>query len=199
MTTLDRIRLVKMSRWSFVELVPPVERVSPMANADPGQAKVPDAPFLARAQPLIVVDDSHTMLMVMTQFLTRAGFTEVEYVSSATQALARLHERRFRLVMSDIEMPVHSGIDLLRTLRTRPATRDLPVLLVTASMDHRHIGKAKAEKASGFLLKPFTDGAMRHAIAEATAATGTERKPETGAAGDRNYRVSRYFDRTGQR
>lgn len=167
-----------------------------MAIADPGQAKVTDTQFVARAQPLIVVDDSHTMLMVMTQFLTRAGFTDVEYVSSATQALARVHERRFRLVLTDIEMPVHSGIDLLRTLRARPATKDLPVLLVTASMDHRHIGKAKAERASGFLLKPFSDSAMRHAIAEATSGTGIERRQETVAAAEgRSYRASRFIVR----
>lgn len=165
-----------------------------MAIADPAHGMVPDAQFLARCQPLVVVDDSHTMLMVMSNFLTRAGFTDVEYVSSAGQALARVHERRFRLVLTDIEMPVHSGLDLLRTLRTRPSTKDIPVLLVTASMDHRHVGRAKAEGASGFLLKPFSDSGMRHAIEEATSGMALDRNRAAAAGnGERTYRVSRYY------
>ena len=133
-------------------------------------------------QPTLIVDDSHTMLMIMARLMGTIGFHDVEYVMSAAHALERLNSRKFCLVIADVEMPVHGGLDLVRAMRAASATRSIPVLLVTASMDHSHIGRAKAEGIDGYLLKPFTAKALHHAVTDAIGPVRVHDRPSAAVS-----------------
>lgn len=151
-------------------------------------------PLTVPSQPALIVDDSHTMLMIMARLMGKIGFHDVEYVQTAAHALERLNNRKFCLVIADVEMPGHGGLDLVRAMRAATATRKVPVLLVTASLDQSHISRAKAEGVDGYLLKPFTAQALHHAVTDAIGPVRVyERPSDAGAAAPvkpRNVRVT---------
>ncbi len=81
---------------------------------------------------ILVVDDSLTVREVQRKLLSEQGY-QVKLAENGRQAAQLLEERRFDLVISDIDMPEWTGLQLLDWLRQQPALTRLPVLL----MSHR--------------------------------------------------------------
>ncbi|BCJ46919.1 response regulator [Actinoplanes ianthinogenes] len=102
---------------------------------------------------LVVADDHDDIRMIMARVLRRAGYTVVEAADGA-EALRAVREQSPAAVVSDIDMPVMSGIDLCRELRADPATRDLPVILVSGSLLPGDERPAQAQ-ATAVITKPF--------------------------------------------
>lgn len=105
-------------------------------------------------EPLIlVVDDEQPIRKLLMRFLSRRGYL-VEGAEDGVQALKLMEARRPALVITDINMPLMNGIELISRLRTAEATRLLPVVLLTAT---KGLGDAEYQTSSGadaFLLKP---------------------------------------------
>jgi len=77
---------------------------------------------------VLIAEDDETLLRAYGRVLRAAGFS-VDEVVDAASALDRLRRERFDVVVSDIDMPAMSGLDLLRTIRTTDL--DLPFVLIT--------------------------------------------------------------------
>lgn len=71
------------------------------------------------------------------------------------QALALLGTRKFDLVISDWNMPVMSGIELLKAVREDPFTEKVPFLMVTGEATEENIAEAAAHGVSDYIVKPF--------------------------------------------
>ncbi|MGE0434219.1 MAG: response regulator [Planctomycetota bacterium] len=95
-------------------------QVAAMTTAD-----APPAPPL-----VLVVDDSLTSRMVEQSILQTAGY-EVDLAENGEQALQRMAQRRYDLVLCDIEMPGINGFELVRLVRAESRFDDLPIVLVT--------------------------------------------------------------------
>jgi two-component system cell cycle response regulator len=80
---------------------------------------------------VLVVDDSDTARTVLTRTLERAGFTVTAASDGAEGALAALRERP-AVVVTDLDMPVMDGHQLLRLLKSDPATAATPVVILTS-------------------------------------------------------------------
>ncbi len=107
---------------------------------------------------IVVAEDDEDLRELTTRVLRRAGHTVVATADGA-QALAAVAAHGPDAVVSDIDMPAMSGVDLCRALRADPATGRLPVLLVSGSLvagDERPV----AAQATAFLRKPFTPRAL---------------------------------------
>jgi DNA-binding response OmpR family regulator len=103
---------------------------------------------------LIVVDDSRTALSVMGKRLTAMGY-QIVTADSGNEALVQTHARHFDLMILDLTMPAMSGLAVLAELRTSLATRDLPVLMVTARSDSAAAIAALEAGADDHVVKPF--------------------------------------------
>ena len=86
----------------------------------------------ASAPRFLVVDDFSTMRRIVRGLLKEIGFDDVEEAEDGVAALAKLKSQPFDFVICDIGMPIMSGIDLLRMVRTDAALRHIPMLMVTA-------------------------------------------------------------------
>jgi two-component system sensor kinase FixL len=84
----------------------------------------------AQGQRVLLINDSNFQLESLRRFLTRNGFL-VETASEGRLALEMVHRNAPDLVISDVVMPGIDGVELCRTLKTEPATSDIPVLLLT--------------------------------------------------------------------
>lgn len=101
----------------------------------------------------LIVDDEGPIQLLLSRYLETDGHQCVT-ASSAEEAQELLKGNEFHLVLSDINMPGISGIDLLKEIKTDYP--DIAVLMVTAVDDRKLAGHALELGAYGYLIKPFT-------------------------------------------
>jgi len=94
-----------------------------------------------------VVDDEPDLLFMLRRILTRAGH-EITQADNGAVALASVRQSPPDLVVTDIMMPVMNGVELIRALRSDPATAAIPVLSVSGDS---HL----AVDADAVLAKPY--------------------------------------------
>jgi PAS domain S-box-containing protein len=104
--------------------------------------------------PVLVVDDDTVSRHVLIQALANADLPHVA-VGSGTEALAQIERVTPSIVLLDLVMPAPDGYQILRILRARPETRDLPVVVLTAVEAEEEIAKAFEAGADDFVRKPF--------------------------------------------
>ncbi|MBY0578173.1 MAG: chemotaxis response regulator CheY [Burkholderiales bacterium] len=105
---------------------------------------------------ILVVDDFSTMRRIIRNLLKELGFPNVTEAEDGVDALKKLQGGNFEFVVSDWNMPNMSGIDLLRSIRSTPTLKHLPVLMVTAEAKKENIIEAAKAGANGYIVKPFT-------------------------------------------
>ncbi|MEU4238983.1 response regulator [Actinoplanes sp. NPDC026619] len=102
---------------------------------------------------LVLAEDDGDIRMIAARILSRAGYTVIEAADGA-EALQAVREHGPAAVVSDIDMPVMSGVELCRAIRSDPATMDLPVIFVSGSLTPGDERPAAAQ-ATAILSKPF--------------------------------------------
>ncbi len=117
----------------------------------------------------LVVDDFSTMRRIVRNLLKEIGFANVEEAEDGAVALAKLRNGSFDVVVSDLNMPNMNGFELLRNIRSDPALKALPVLLVTAEAKKEDIVTAAQVGASGYIVKPFTKAVLEQKLAKIVA------------------------------
>ena len=111
----------------------------------------------------LVVDDLAPMRKVTTGQLHLIGANTILTASNGMEALQLLRSRRVDIILSDWNMPVMSGLDLLRAVRSEPKLSTLPFIMITAETERVRIEEAIEAGVTSLLLKPYTgtDFAMR--------------------------------------
>ena len=103
----------------------------------------------------LVVDDLALMRSVIVNHLLAMGCEKVQIASDGVDALNVLRSSKIDVVLADWNMPVMSGLDLLRAVRANSKLAHLPFLMITAEVEHQHIKDAIAAGVSALLVKPF--------------------------------------------
>ncbi len=109
---------------------------------------------------VLVVDDMSTMRRIVKNVLKQIGYKDLHEAEDGQKGLQKLKEGGFGLVVSDWNMPVMSGIELLRAIRADPDLKHLPVLMVTAEAQKENIIEAVQAGVSNYVVKPFTADAL---------------------------------------
>jgi two-component system chemotaxis response regulator CheY len=104
----------------------------------------------------LVVDDFSTMRRIVRNLLKELGYSNVDEAEDGQMALTKLKNEQFDFVISDWNMPVMNGLDMLKSIRAEPSLAKLPVLMVTAEAKKENIIAAAQAGASGYVVKPFT-------------------------------------------
>ena len=116
---------------------------------------------------ILIVDDSATTRSVIKRTISMANVPAVLHEAADGQAgLDVLASRQIDLVLADLHMPRMGGIEMIRRLRSNPATCSTPVLVITAESSNRQLEELKRECACGYLRKPFTPESIRDAITD---------------------------------
>ncbi len=101
---------------------------------------------------VLVVDDDPTIRQLCAEVLSDEGYA-VDTASNGQEALVRLERNGIKVVLIDIMMPVMDGMQLCRILRSREATRNLPIIVMSAATNLAN--KATEALANSVLVKPF--------------------------------------------
>src|SRR5258708_521164 len=104
--------------------------------------------------PVLVVDDDTVSRRVLIQALAQADMPHVA-VGSGAEALEQAQRVAPSVVLLGLMMPPPDGYEVLRALRARPETRDVPVLVLTALAAEEEITRAFEPGADDFVRKPF--------------------------------------------
>lgn len=110
---------------------------------------------------VLVVDDMSTMRRILKNVLKQIGFSNLVEAENGQDALNKLKVGDIGLIVSDWNMPVMQGIELLRTVRADAEMKHLPFLMVTAEGQKENIIEAVQAGVSNYVVKPFTAEALQ--------------------------------------
>jgi DNA-binding response OmpR family regulator len=102
---------------------------------------------------ILICEDNQLALKAISVVLVREGFEPVT-VLDGNLAIDMLRKTDFDLVIVDIHLPYHSGLEVIRFLRTE-LKKQTPVLIVSAFSDPQIQRQAGEMKVSGYITKPF--------------------------------------------
>lgn len=103
---------------------------------------------------ILIVDDNHNNLDVLSETLTKAGF-QVAVAVDGENALEQIQYYKPELILLDVMMPGMDGYQTCRRIKTNPDTFDIPVIFMTALSDTEHKVKGFALGAVDYITKPF--------------------------------------------
>lgn len=111
----------------------------------------------------LVVDDSPTMRRIVVNSLKRIGYSEIVEAGNGEEGLEVL-DPSVEFVITDWNMPVMGGLDMVRAIRSSPDTASLPILMVTTRSVRDDIVQAAQAGVNNYVVKPFTPQVLKEKI-----------------------------------
>ncbi|MBK7104457.1 MAG: response regulator [Ignavibacteriae bacterium] len=113
----------------------------------------------------LVVDDSVTMRRIVVNTLKSIGYSQYAEAEHGKDALDKLEaDANINFVITDWNMPVMSGLELTKAIRSNSKTQTLPILMVTTRGVKEDIVQALQAKVSNYVVKPFTPQILKDKI-----------------------------------
>jgi two-component system chemotaxis response regulator CheY len=122
------------------------------------------------SMPVLVVDDYKTVVRILRHLLQQAGFAHIDEATDGEEALNKMKERKYGLVISDWHMAPVNGLELLGKARADEALKDTPFILVSAEAAPENVAAARNAGAAGYVVKPFDSQTLKARIEAAFAA-----------------------------
>jgi len=102
---------------------------------------------------ILVVDDFSTMRRIVRGILRQLGFENIVEAENGAEAV---QDGGIDFVVSDWNMPVMNGLDLLKNIRAEESIKNTPLLMVTAEALKENVVMAISAGANNYVVKPFT-------------------------------------------
>ncbi|GGG37274.1 chemotaxis response regulator CheY [Chelatococcus composti] len=116
------------------------------------------------SMPILVVDDYKTMVRIIRNLLKQLGFQDVDEASDGTEALAKMRQREYGLVISDWNMEPMTGYELLKQVRADEKLAHTPFIMVTAEAKSENVVAAKKAGVNNYIIKPFNAQTLKGKI-----------------------------------
>ena len=119
-----------------------------------------------KAMNVLVVDDYQTMIRIIKNLLKQIGFTNVDEAASGEEALSRIRNKTYGLIISDWNMEPMTGLDLLQQVRgSEEYYSDVPFIMVTAESKTENVIAARKAGVNNYIVKPFNAETLKTKIA----------------------------------
>jgi len=113
----------------------------------------------------LIVDDSVTMRRIVVNTLKSLGYNQYVEAEHGRDALEKLaSDDQINFVITDWNMPVMSGLELTKAIRSNVRTSQIPILMVTTRGVKEDIVQALQAKVSNYVVKPFTPQILKEKI-----------------------------------
>ena len=113
---------------------------------------------------ILIVDDFSTMRRIIKNLLRDLGFNNTQEADDGHTAWPMLQTGNYDFLVTDWNMPIMTGIELLQKVRADENLSTLPVLLVTAEAKKEQIVEAAQAGVNGYVVKPFTAITLKEKI-----------------------------------
>lgn len=113
----------------------------------------------------LIVDDSKTIRIVLRSIMNELGYEVCEAVDGEDALkVIEAEKAAVTLVLTDWNMPVMNGLELIKNLRQDPELASLKVIMVTTETEVDHIVSALDAGANEYVMKPFTKDLVREKL-----------------------------------
>jgi two-component system chemotaxis response regulator CheY len=116
------------------------------------------------AMPILIVDDYKTMIRIIRNLLKQFGFEDVDEAADGAEALAKMRQKKYGLIISDWNMEPMTGYDLLKEVRSDTHLAKTPFIIVTAESKTENVIAAKKAGVNNYLVKPFNAQTLKSKI-----------------------------------
>ena len=114
---------------------------------------------------ILVLDDSKTMLRIITNTLKRVGYNDVTTAEDGVLGLEAWHtaEGRFDLILTDWNMPNMNGLEFVKSIRK--INKDIPIAMITTEGGKKEVIIALKAGVNSYVVKPFTPQVLKEKLA----------------------------------
>ena len=116
------------------------------------------------AMPILVVDDYQTMVRIIRNLLKQIGYENVDDASNGEDALRKIREKSYGLIISDWNMEPMTGFQLLQKVREMRGVGTVPFIMVTAESKTDNVVAARRAGVSHYIVKPFNAATLKAKI-----------------------------------
>src|SRR5205814_1792906 len=113
---------------------------------------------------VLVVDDYSTMIRIIRNLLKQLGFENIDDASDGSAALNKMRGKKYGLVISDWNMELMTGYDLLNAVMADPNLGTTPFILITAESKTENVIAAKKAGVNNYIVKPFNAATLKTKI-----------------------------------
>ncbi len=159
---------------STFSLFVPLEGAAGAPGDEVERAGMASATNFGHGEPILVVEDDHTAMFLATEILRMARY-EVWQAESLAEAMTCLDQATPALILLDLRLGDGNGLDLVRSLRSDPGRRDLPVLVLSADTTPDDVRRAEEAGCSRFAAKPISPPALLSLIHDLLADAASPR------------------------
>jgi len=107
---------------------------------------------------VLLIDDEDEIKSLMSNYLVKSHIEEKQIVlaSDGKEALSKIQNQEFGLIIVDVLMPRMNGLQLIKEIKLRAKYKDIPVLLISGTLEAENVKTAIALGINNILVKPFT-------------------------------------------
>jgi two-component system NtrC family sensor kinase len=181
-TLIVELPALPVSGSNFASLEPVIER------REAGVISLPVSDWKASWKDVLIVEDEPTVADLIADVLTEEGY-RVEMLLDSREALSRLEQKRYSLVICDLKMPYLDGPGLYRSLVRRENPMQHRILFVTGDTMGPSTMEFLKTSALPYLAKPFLVEELKEAVRQALA--GVPASEDTGSGEERSRAAAR--------
>lgn len=104
---------------------------------------------------ILIVDDKASIRAAMRTILAGLGLSDITEAVDGEDAWYRVNDESFDLIVSDMEMPRMTGLELLRAVRTSPEVGKTPFIMATTVTEKKIILETMRLGIQAYIIKPF--------------------------------------------
>lgn len=112
---------------------------------------------------VLVVDDSLTMLKILTNTLNRIGITSSDTATNGKEALKLFSKKDYDIVLTDWNMPLMNGLELVKEIRR--INQDVHIVMITTEGGKREVITALKAGVNDYIIKPFPPQTLKEKLA----------------------------------
>src|SRR5436305_4509292 len=116
---------------------------------------------------ILIVDDNEDNRYTLQLLLETDGHERIATAASGNEAIALIEKEKFSLVLLDLMMPDLNGDEVLKTIKSDPDQRDMPVVMISADTNADKVSQCIELGADDYLPKPFNPTILRARIGAA--------------------------------
>jgi CheY-like chemotaxis protein len=113
---------------------------------------------------ILIIDDNENDQYILSEYLNREGFNNIEIASNGEHALDILNTNNFDLVLMDMNMPVMDGIETLSKMKNDLSLQHIPVIMISGISESNSISQCIEIGAEAYVIKPFDKNILRSKI-----------------------------------
>ncbi len=130
---------------------------------------------------VLIVDDSMPMRSVIKKTFKAAGYGNAKFIEAedGKQALGLLKENWIDIVITDFNMPVMNGLELISKMKKDELFEQIPVVVISTEGSQEKVDQFKKNGAAGYIKKPFTPEQLRDILVELLGVIDYEEDADT--------------------